>query len=62
MSRIDLVKESHPSLNDEDIRLLLMAGYSTHQDMDEWTETIKNNTLERLVNTISFIKSEQDGN
>ena len=62
MSRIDLVKESHPALSDEDISLLLCIGYKADADMDDWTQTLKDNPIEKLMNVISLVNSAKDGN
>ena len=61
MNRIQLVKQSHPALTDEDVALLLAIGYRSDEDMDKWTETLKASPIFKLMNIISLINSSQKG-
>ena len=61
MDRIQTVKDAHPNLNEEDIRLLLVVGYQMEQEMEEWTDLICSVPLANLIHTLSFLKSECNG-
>ena len=62
MTAFKSIRDTHPNLSEDDCRLLMCLGYSQNQDMDAWTQTIKDNTIDKLMNVISLIKSQQDGN